>query len=357
LAAFTIVALTAAILGYVAYAALRRNMAPAFGLICFFLLLLPVLPLKEHISYYYLALPAMGLSLVGGFAVDSAARGGWWARLIAGSLLFLFLNVQVPYAAWSCRWWYRRSQRIEGVVTGALAVRQAMPSKTLVLTGVDPVIFEGAFVNGAFQAFGASGIYADPDERSMLTAKAAIGGMDLSSVFPDPADFQRGLLQHRVEVLSTVGPVLMDVTPRFEALAETASLLSLRRLDLAGAIASDCLRGDWHPSDGDHRWMGKKAGVILAGPASQDQQLHLAGFCPGAQVAGGPLVGKILVDGQQIGELRLTRGDADFEAAFRLPPQVVGKPSMEVTIQLDRTFRAAGDVRDLGLSFGTIEVR
>lgn len=352
-----VVALTVAILGYVAYAALRKNLAPAFGLLCFFLLLLPVLPLKEHVSYYYLALPALGLALVGAFAVDSAVRTGWWARLIAGSLLSLFLLVQVPYAAWSCKWWYLRSQRIEGVVAGAVAVRQAMPAKTLVLTGVDQTIFDGAFVDGAFQAFGVSGIDADPAERSTLTAKAVIEGQDLSSVFPDPADFQHGLLQHRVEVLSTAGPVLMDVTPWFEAQAQSSPLLSLRRVDVAGAIASDCLRGDWHPSDGDHRWMGRKAGVILAGPVSQDQQLHLAGYCPGAQVAAGPLVATVSVEGQKIGELRLTRGDAAFEAAFRLPSQVVGKPSMEITIQVDRTFRAAGDVRDLGLSFGTFEVR
>jgi len=357
LATVAIVALTVAILGYVAYAALRKNLAPAFGLLCFFLLLLPVLPLKEHVSYYYLALPAMGLALVGAFAVDSAVRAGWWARLIAGSLLFLFLMVQVPYAAWSCKWWYRRSQRIEGVVAGVVAIREAMPAKTLVLTGVDQIVFDGAFVDGAFQAFGVSGVYADPGERPALTAAAIMAGLDLSSVFPDPADLQQGLLQHRVEVLSTALPVLLDVTSRFEAHAQSSPLLSLRRVDVAGAVASDCLRGDWHPSDGDHRWMGRKAGVVLAGPVSKDQQLHLAGYCPGAQVAAGPLVATVSVEGQQVGELRLTRGDADFEAAFRLPPQVVGKPSIEVMIRLDRTFRAAGDVRELGLSFGTFEIR
>jgi hypothetical protein len=357
LATVTTIAITAAMLVYVAYAALRRNFAPAFGLSCFLLLLLPVLPLKEHVSYYYLALPSMGLALVGAFAADSAIRTGWWAKLIAGSLLALFLFVQAPYTAWACKWWYLRSQRVEGVVLGAVAARQAMPEKTLVITGVDEVIFDGAFWDGAFQAFGVSGVYADPGQRATLTASSVMENQDLSNLFPDPADFQRGLLQHHVVVLSIAGPVLMDVTSRFEAQAQSAPQLSPRRVDVANALAADYLRGDWYGPEGNHRWMGKKAGAVLAGPVSQNEQLHLTGYCPGAQVAAGPLAGRVLVDGEDIGQLRVTQGDAGFEAAFPLPTRFVGKPSIEVTIQLDRTFRAPGDARDLGLVFGSFEVR
>jgi len=103
--------------------------------------------------------------------------------------------------------------------------------------------------------------------------------------------------------------------------------------------------------------MGKKAGAVLAGPASQNEQLHLAGYCPGAQVATGPLTAKILVEGEEIGQLRLTQGDAAFDDAFPLPSQFVGKTRIEITVQLDRTYRAPGDLRDLGLTFGSFEIR
>jgi hypothetical protein len=356
-ATVTVIVLTAATLAYVAYAALRRNFAPAFGLFCFLLLLAPVLPLKEHVSYYYLALPSMGLALVGSFAAASAVRAGWWARLIAGLLLSWFLFVQAPFAAFACKWWYLRSQRVESVVMGAIAVRQAMPEKTLVFTGIDEVIFSGAFVDNAFRAFGVPGVYADPGQRATLTANADMENVDPSSLFIDPADFQRGLLRHHVEVLSIAGPVPTDVTARFEAQARSSPSLLQHRVDVAGAAAEEYLRGEWYQPEGNHRWMGKKAGVVIAGPASPDEQLHLAGYCPGAQVVAGPLVARVLVEREQVGELRLTHGDAGFEAAFRLPSQVVGKASMEVTIQLDRTFRATGDDRDLGLTFGSFEVR
>lgn len=357
LANVTVILLTAAILIYVAYAALRRNVAPAFGLFCFLVLLVPVLPLKEHLSYYYLALPTMGLALVGAFAADSAARTGWWAKLIAGSLIGLFLFVQAPYTAWACNWWYQRSQRVEGVVLGAVAERQAMPGKTLVITGVDETIFDGAFWNGGFRAFGVSGVYTDPAERSMLTANAVKETDDPASFFIDPADLQRGLIQHQVVVLSAAAPVLVDVTARFEAEAQSSPTLSPRRVDVASPLAADYLRGEWFEREANHRWMGKKAGAVIAGPASPNQQLHLAGYCPGAQVAAGPLVGRVLADGEEIGRLRLTKGDTDFDLAFPLPARLVGKPAIEVTVQLDRTFRAPGDLRDLGLTFGSFEVR
>jgi len=299
----------------------------------------------------------MGLALVGAFAAASAVRSDWWARLITASLLALFLLVQAPYSAWACKWWYLRSQRVKGVVMGAIAARMALPGKTLVLAGVDETIFDGAFRDHAFQCFGVPDVYVDPAERETLTASSVVENEDASPFFLDPADLRRGLLEHRLAVFSAGGTVLLDVTAQFEEQAQSMPALSLSRVDLASALIADSLRGDWYQPEGNHRWMGRQAGVVMAGPASPEQQLYLAGYCPGAQLAAEPLVGRVLVDGQVVGQLRITRGDTGFEAAFHLPATLVGKPSMEVTVQLERTFHAAGDSRDLGLTFGSIEVR
>ena len=299
----------------------------------------------------------MGLALLGAFAAASAVQAGWWARAIAAALLSLYLFVQTPHAAWACKWWYLRSQKVERVVLGALAARQTAPEKTLVLTGVDEAIFDGAFWDGAFRAFGVEGVYADPGERAQLAAATVMQGQDLSSYFLDPADFQRGLLQHRVNVLSIAGPIPVDVTARFEAEAQAAPRLLPHRVDAGSALSTDYLRGEWYGLESDHRWMGKTAGVMLAGPQTAGEQLRLAGYCASGQTALGPLTGKILVDGVEVGKLRVIAGDAPFDAAFPLPAGLSGKPSIEVTVQLGRTFRAPGDTRDLGLVFGSFEVR
>jgi hypothetical protein len=191
----------------------------------------------------------------------------------------------------------------------------------------------------------------------MLTANSAVANQDSSSYFLDSADFRSGLLQHRVEVFSAAGPVLIDVTPRFEAQAQSSPPLWPRRVDVASPLTADYLHGGWFEPEGNHRWMGKQARVFIAGPTSPSQRLYLVGYCPRAQLVAGPLTGRILVEGEEAGQLRITHGDTGFEAAFPLPSQVLGKLSMEVTIQLDRTFRAPGDSRDLGLTFGSFEVR
>ena len=50
-------------------------------------------------------------------------------------------------------------------------------------------------------------------------------------------------------------------------------------------------------------------------------------------------------------------GENAFELAFALPESVAGRTEMSVTVEVARTFRPAADPRELGLAFGTFEVR
>jgi hypothetical protein len=50
-------------------------------------------------------------------------------------------------------------------------------------------------------------------------------------------------------------------------------------------------------------------------------------------------------------------GENAFELAFPLPDALAGKPELNVTVEVARTFRPASDPRDLGLAFGVFEVR
>ena len=46
-----------------------------------------------------------------------------------------------------------------------------------------------------------------------------------------------------------------------------------------------------------------------------------------------------------------------FEFAFDLPSQLVGKAELPIFLKVGRTFRPPGDSRDLGLAFGSFEIR
>jgi hypothetical protein len=312
-------------------------------------------PLRDHVTYYYLTLPAIGTSLVGAFAAASAARRQWPWKAVSAAVLLLFLAVQAPYAARSSKWWYERSKKIESVVLAVAAERQLFPATTFILTRVDDALFYSGFWDGAFQAFGVRDTYVDPAAHEQIHVDPSLG--DISKYFLDPADLQEGLLDHGVQVLSVAGPVLIDETPRFEAAAKLAAHLAPQRVDAGTPHSQSSLRGAWYQLETDHRWIGKSAGVILAGPKAAGGQVRITGYCPSVVVARGPLHVKVTADGEVIGELALSKGDARFEAAFPLPPGTVGKPSIEIDVELDRTFRAPGDTRELGLVFGSFEIR
>jgi hypothetical protein len=65
----------------------------------------------------------------------------------------------------------------------------------------------------------------------------------------------------------------------------------------------------------------------------------------------------VSVDGPALGARNIDVGQNAFELAFALPAALVGKPEMRVEISVSRTFRPAMDARDLGLAFGSVELR
>jgi hypothetical protein len=58
-----------------------------------------------------------------------------------------------------------------------------------------------------------------------------------------------------------------------------------------------------------------------------------------------------------VGETLLRIPDAKFETEFPLPPGLHGKPSVNVSVEVERTFKAPPDVRELGVVFGSFEIR
>ena len=83
----------------------------------------------------------------------------------------------------------------------------------------------------------------------------------------------------------------------------------------------------------------------------------MSGYCPAAQVAGRPLRVSVGVDGALLEVFQLSKGDAAFHLVLNLPLELIGKQRVEVFLEVDRTFTNPPDRRELGLSFGTLEIR
>jgi hypothetical protein len=58
-----------------------------------------------------------------------------------------------------------------------------------------------------------------------------------------------------------------------------------------------------------------------------------------------------------VGKAVLKDADSRFELRFALPAELVGKPRIDLRVEISRTFQVGGDSRELGLTFGTLSVK
>jgi hypothetical protein len=65
----------------------------------------------------------------------------------------------------------------------------------------------------------------------------------------------------------------------------------------------------------------------------------------------------VSVEGEALPPVEIRRGDLVFSFDFPLPEKLVGRPSIQVEVRVDRTFSPGGEQRRLGLAFGVFEVR
>lgn len=126
-----------------------------FGLAWFFALLVPMLPLPDHVEDYALTGPAMGIAMI--LATALARR----PRMI-GFVVALFLAVCLP-AAWEVTSWNVDHSRVaEDLVMGVVAYDRAHPNKTLLVTGLSTEQFYAGFADRPFETFGLQNVYLAP---------------------------------------------------------------------------------------------------------------------------------------------------------------------------------------------------
>jgi hypothetical protein len=127
-----------------------------FGAGWFLLLLVPFLPLPDHIFEFYLTGPAIGLAIV----LAAALASRWRIPAIAFGSLYLLLAI--PSAWQVTTWYYERSLLSRDLVLGVVNYERAHPGKTLLLTGMDIDQFNAAFVNIPFELYGMKNVWLAP---------------------------------------------------------------------------------------------------------------------------------------------------------------------------------------------------
>ncbi len=137
------VLLSCAIAALLLWKARNREWAGLFGVAWFVIVMCPYLPLAAHQEDYYLAVPVIGLAILGGWAIAYAWRSRMAWRGGRALCVAIYLGTSLP-ATWAItRWNHERGTRVKDLVVGVAEIHQAQPGKTILLAGIDTELFYG----------------------------------------------------------------------------------------------------------------------------------------------------------------------------------------------------------------------
>ncbi len=348
-----IAVVSAGLLGFLAWKLRAGARAAIFCLAWYLAVLAPVLPLRDHQTEYYVFLPVIGLCWLAGWAAVEGWRAGTRGRAAVVTLAAIYAMMMLPGLLATSQWNHAITMRVRNLVEGVAGVHERYPSKSILLEGVDTDLFWNGVLDRPFRLFGLDHIYLAPGSEKRIASHPDLGNIG-DYILPAEVVAQ-ALKREELVVYDVRGPRLRNITALYTAMPRESGLPL--RVDAASPLTSYLLGPEWYGSDGDHRWMPKRAGLRIGAPATPGQKLYLRGSCPDQQLQAGPLSVTVTVEGAPLPATAIRPGENAFELAFALPDSVVGKPEMHVTVEVDRVIRPASDPRDLGLVFGVFEVR
>ncbi len=343
--ALIVVLFTVIVLGYSGYSAWKGRWLPLFFLLWFPITLAPLLPLKGHVTDYYLSIPTLGLSVVLALLLGERRLRLWGALAGVG-----YLSLQIPAARAGSRWYFERSREVRNLVLGVRAAREAHPGKTILVTDVTPDLYARSFAHSPFHALDIPEVYLAPDESNSPQTNLNENRADF--VLPAEPVLQ-GLAQEEIEVYSASGQRLRNITTLYEkGLRAKGKPETPRIVDVGNARMTYLLGSSWYPLEGNFRWMPKRASLKIGGPQTGSEKLVLTGYCPPEQLRQGPLALSVFIDGEPLSPIEISRPETPFSRSLNLPPDTVGKKTVEVTLEVSRTIAVPAGGRPLGLAFG-----
>jgi hypothetical protein len=328
----------------------RRGAAPFF-LLWYLATIAPMLPLRDHVTEYYVYIPVIGLCWLGGWGLALAWRSGAVPRIAATAAALIYGLLQIPHLAEATEWNYNLTVRTRNLVEGVAGAREVHPHQAILLYGMDADLFWNAVRDHPFRLLGIDHVYLAPGTEQHVEARPEWGSVN-EFVLPGEV-VTRELARNDLVVYDVRGPLLRNMTALYAAIPRDNRLP--RRVDAGDPLTADLLGPEWYGPDENHRWMPKRATLKLGAPDSSGQKLYLHGNCSKEQLTAGALEVAVTVDGSALPADFIRESSFDLE--FALPAQLVGRSEMQVAIEVSRTFRPPSDARDLGLAFGVIEVR
>ncbi|HUQ95769.1 MAG TPA: hypothetical protein VM120_29090, partial [Bryobacteraceae bacterium] len=187
------VVFSAALLGFVAVQASKKQFMPVLFLIWFVILLAPVLPLRGHVTDYYLTVPLAAVAMLGALACSHAR---WWAV----PFVLFYLATQTPSAYKATRWWRDRSLVAQSLVRRVWAAHAANPGKQILLENVSDEQFWAAVAHYPFVERGETYVYLAPGTEARIVAHPE-SGVNIHEFFLPAVEQERLRAQDKLLIL------------------------------------------------------------------------------------------------------------------------------------------------------------
>ncbi len=296
---------------------------PLFLASWFVLVLLPLLPFKNHFTEYYVVIPAIGLAILGAWAIVSSRRQLTLA--VAASLAAVYLTLAISDNHMAEKFRYNGARRLKYLVKGLESQQKLHAREVVLLSGIDSDLFWTGFCDDPFRLLGIYHVYLVPasaraiephPEWACNTAKFSV---DVDDAVP--------LLRNgQSAVFALEGRNMRDITQQY---LKTVSAEYTERhpdfIEVSDPTYQGRLGPTWYPAERGYRWMPKTATLKIHGPAKSGQMLEASGYCPAAVLLHGPLEVSFRADGIPLGTSTLTKPDQLFTLKFPWPPAIPGQ--------------------------------
>jgi len=339
--------LSAALLGWLLRAAWLRERLAVFGFLWFTAVLSPVLPLRDHVSDYYLALPAIGVAWMLASMLAAAGRAGRTTAAGAAALAAVYAVYAGSAHRATADWRYQHGREARYLVTAMERAAELHPGGLFALSGIDSELFWGGFHDG--RLLFRERFCLDPRERTSVEVPA--GFPDISAAFCSPAEISQAVRQKTLAAYRWL-PVerRLRATTRIYVHRLPREWLDLppARVMPAEPWAARWLGQGWHQQEPGGRWTARSAELTLAAPDQAGRVLCVSVFRP-ASLLDKPVEVRIRVDGTERGQGQLDKQRPFLDIHVPLPEARPGWRMMRVAIEAEPVARVPGDARELGV--------
>jgi hypothetical protein len=282
--------------------------------------LLPYLPLPDHKMDYYLAVPSIGIAVLGAYAIGNVRKFGVAGRIAAVLIVMLYAGTSVQ-ASWTVtRWQHARAERVEDLVLGVVEIHQAAKGKIILLDGIDNDLFWSGVADLPFRAEAIPGVYLAPGSEARIEAAPGL----LSKYVLPQAIARRALAAKGAVIYRFDGQMLHDETAHAGALWTQDEP---RFVNIGDPVFADYLGAGWRKAAGGCRRMDRTGTLRIAAPRGSAESLYIGIF---ETRDFRPLVRLNGVEAP----VALERRDNDLsEFRATLPPQALQWKRMEVSIE------------------------